>query len=330
MIFRSLLGTGAIVWAASLLTLPALAATPPKATKPVAAKSAPAKSAPAKPGAAKASAKSAPAAQTTYKLPTGGKPVAVPPPPASLTTPAPQKPAAQAATASAPKPAAKAAAPAKPKAKKAAKKASKKKKQIASGKGKKVKHGRAALSPMEKIDKGQLATDHLSGAENKSTLDLLVSYKETLRQGDLETAGVLLRLIANETPSHDVATVVNDLIGMPLDTTDTDVLIQIARADRADAVAGDTAKKSVDEKVASPLGERIHAAHAAVQAAPRTPRIEALAAYKHAVTEGNAEAAAVALSGVVQGPLDEAVVNTANALLEVENIIPPGAQAAVN
>jgi hypothetical protein len=317
-----MLRTGAVLWAASLLTLPALAATPPKAAKPTAAKTATAKPAAAKPAAAKPS--TPPATRQTYRLPTGGKPAPVPPPPADLTTPAPAQPAAQATAAPA-----KAAAPAKPKAKKTAKKAGKKK-QVASGKGKKVKDGRAALSPMEKIDQGQLATDHLSGAEKKSTLDLLVSYKETLRDGDLETAGVLLRLIANEKPSHQVATAVNDLIGTPLDTQETEILIAIAGAQRANAVASDTAGKSTEDKVASPLGERIHAAHAAVAAAPRTSRIEALAAYKHAVAEGNKEAATVALSGVVQGPLDEATVNTANALLEVENIIPPGPQASVH
>lgn len=320
MMFR----TGAVVWAASLLTLPALAATPPKAAKPTATKSTPAKPAAAKPAAAKASAKPAPG-QTTYRLPTGGKPVAVPPPPADLTTAAPAQPAAQAATAAKPK----AEAQAKPKAKKTAKKAGKKK-QVASGKDKKVKNGRAALSPMEKIDHGQLATDHLSGAESKSTLDLLVSYKQTLRDGDLETAGVLLRLIANEKPSHQVATAVNDLIGTPLDTEETEILIAIAGAQRANAVASDTAEKGKDDKVASPLGERIHAAHAAVAAAPRTSRIEALAAYKHAVTEGNAEAATVALSGVVQGPLNEATVSIANSLLEVDNIISPDKLAAVD
>jgi hypothetical protein len=328
MILRSAVLSGALICAVSLLTFPALAATPPKAAKPAATKSPVAKSAAkpavAKPAPAKASTKQAPAAQTTYKLPTGGKPVAVPPPPADLTTP--QKPAAQAAAPAKPK--AQAKAPGKAKAKVAKKPANKK--QIASGKGKKVKQGRAALSLMEKIDQGQLATDYLSGAESKSTLELLVSYKETLRDGDLETAGVLLRLIANENPSHELATTVNDLIGLPLDTAETDILIQIARADRADAVAGDTAKKGTDEKVASPLGERIHAAHAAVEAAPRTSRIEALAAYKHAVTEGNAEAAAIALSGVVQGPLNEAAVNTANALLGVENIISPDRLAAIN
>ncbi len=240
------------------------------------------------------------------------------------------KPAtAKAATAKAQaKPAAKAKAAAKPKAKQAAKKAGKKK-QLA-GKSKKLKVGRAALSPMEKIDRGQLATDHLAGAESRSTLDLLVSYKETLREGDLETAGVLLRLVANETPTREIVTVANDLLGMPLNTQDTEVLIEIARADRADAVAGAAAKKSDDDKVASPLGDRIHAAHAAVEAAPRTSRLEALVAYKHAVTEGNPQAAAVALSGVIQGPLSAAAVNTANALLGVENIISPGQLAAAN
>lgn len=324
MIFR----TGAFVGlAVSLLTLPALAAPPPKAAKSAAAKASP-KAAAAKP-AAKAAAKPAAkaAAQTVYRLPAGGAPskVSTEPPPGVRVTTAPTAAAAPSAS----KPPAQAAAPAKPKAKKAAK-APSKKKQFAGTKSKKLKMGRAALSPMEKIDQGQLATDHLAGAERKSTLDLLVSYKETLREGDLETAGVLLRLITNETPRRAVVTAVNDLLGVPLDTQDTEVLIEIARADRANAVAGDTAARALDEKVGSPLGERIHAAHAAVEASPRTSRLEALAAYKHAVIEENPEAAAVALSGVVNGPLDQQAVNTANALLGVKNIILPGQLAAAN
>jgi hypothetical protein len=322
---------------AAFLTQSALAAVPPKPAapakaaksapvKPVAAKAAAAKPvatkpAPAKPVAAKAAAKASPKAaapQTVYRLPAGGAPTKVPatsnePPPGVRVDPVP-------VTASAP-----AAAPKKAAAKKPAKK-----KQVASKKSKKMNVGRAALTPMDRIDQGQLATDHLAGAESKSTLDLLVSYKETLREGDFETAGVLMRLVVNETPRHEVVTAVNDLIGMPLDTQDTEVLMELARADRADAVAGATARQAEGEQIGSPLGARIHAAHAAVGAAPRTSRLDALAAYKHAVLEGNAEAAAVALSGVVQGPLDEKAVTTANALLGVENIITPGQLAAVN
>lgn len=330
--------TGAFALSATLLlTLPALAAPPPKPVKPAAAKTAKAapakpaaKAAPAKPGA-KASPKPAakPAAQTVYRLPAGGAPqkLNAEPPPGVRVDPAPGT--AAAAPAAAPKPAAQAATPAKAKAKKVAKKPGKKK-QIAGKKSKKMNVGRAALTPMEKIDQGQLATDHLAGAEDKSTLDLLVSYKETLRDGDFETAGVLIRLVVNETPRHEVVTAVNDLIGMPLDTQDTEVLMELARADRADAVAGATAVKAEAGKVGSPLGERIHAAHAAIGAAPRTSRLDALAAYKHAVLEDNAQAAAVALSGVVQGPLDEKAVTTANALLGVKNIITPGQLAAAN
>ncbi|BCJ89444.1 hypothetical protein IZ6_01790 [Terrihabitans soli] len=317
--------------AAFLLTQSALAAVPPKPakqTKQVAGAKASPKPA-AKTAAPKASPKPAAVpAQATYRLPTGGAPQKVPatPPPGVRTDPAP----AAAAAAAPAKPAAQASAPAKAKPKKTAAKTPGKKKQLASLKSQKLKAGRAALSPMERIDRGQLATDHLTGAEKKSTLELLVSYKETVREGDLETAGVLLRLIANETPRHDMVTVVNDLLGLPVDTQDTEVLLEIARADRADAVAGDTAKKGESDKVPSPLGERIHAAHAAVEAAPRTSRLDALAAYKHAVLEGNATAAAVALSGVVQGRLDQETVNTANALLGVENIFPPGQLAAAN
>jgi hypothetical protein len=336
--------------AAFLLTQSALAATPPKpakapvakaakaapkspVAKPAVAKAAP-KAAPAAPKAtAKASSKPAakPAAQTVYRLPAGGAPTPVSaksnePPPGVRVDPVPGTQAV--APAAVPKPAAQAVTPAKPKAKKVAQKPGKKK-QLARSKTK-VKIGRAALTPMERIDQGQLATDHLAGAERKSVLDLLVSYKETLREGDLETAGVLMRLIVNETPRHDVVTAVNDLIGMPLDTQDTEILMDLARADRADAVAGAAAAQAEADKVGSPLGERIHAAHAAIDAAPRTSRLDALAAYKHAVLEDNAQAAAIALSGVVQGPISQEAVNTANALLGVRNIILPGQLAAVN
>jgi hypothetical protein len=338
MLFR----TGALIGCAfSLLALPAVAAAPPKKpVKAAAAKSAPAKPVVAKPAAAKPAviAKSAapapkaaaakPAAKPVYKLPTGTaskQQLPYEPPPGVRVDPVPGTAAAAPAPAAA-KPVAQAA-PAKPKAKKTAKAPGKKKRQIASKGG--LKNGRAALTPMEKIDQGQLATDHLANAETKSTLDLLASYKETLREGDLETAGVLLRLVLNEKPTHELVTVINDLLGMPLDTQDTEILIELGRAERADAVASQTVSTE-DQKVSSPLGERIHAAHAAIAVAPHTSRLQALAAYKQAVTEENSEAAAVALSGVVLQPIDEASVNKANALLGLKNIITPGQLAAAN
>jgi ribosomal protein L12E/L44/L45/RPP1/RPP2 len=181
---------------------------------------------------------------------------------------------------------------------------------------------------MDGVDKNQLAVDHLKDAAAKSPLDLLSSYKEVLRDGDLETAAVLLRLAANEEPSHQLVTRVNDMLGIALDTQDTQALLEIARARRADTVIENVAEKRPDAAVASPVGSRIHAAHQAVADAPRRSRLDALAIYKRAVTEHNPEAAALALSGIAQGPVDVALVAQTNELLGLEDAIIPAEQIA--
>jgi hypothetical protein len=266
--------------------------------------------APAKPAVQKAAPK------PVKKLPTGSSAKkSEEPPPGVRVQPQPGQTAAK---------------PAKPApAKKAAAKPSKKKKHTASKK-ESVKSGRAAASssPMDGVDKNQLAVDHLKNAAAKSPLDLLSSYKEVLRDGDLETAAVLLRLAANEEPSHQLVTRVNDMLGVALDTQDTQALLEIARARRADTVIENGAEKRPDDAVASPVGSRIHAAHQAVADAPRRSRLDALAIYKRAVTEHNPEAAALALSGIAQGPVDVALVTQTNELLGLEDAIIPAEQIA--
>lgn len=207
--------------------------------------------------------------------------------------------------------------------KKVAKSKKKKKKRSAKRKGK-VKSGRAAASdsPLAGIDKNQLAVDHLSDAGKKSTLALLKSYKETLRDGDFETAAILLRLAAGETPDRKLIVTVNDLLGVPLDTTDTQVLLEVAQAARADAVAGDINNPDAPKPVDSPVGARIHAAHAAVAETPQRSRIAGLRAYKQAIALENPEAAALALAALVETPLAPETVAAANELLGIEGALP--------
>ena len=272
-----------------------------------AALSAPVK--PAKPAVQKAAPK------PVKKLPTGGAKKSEEPPPGVRVQADPGQAAAKPA-----KPAA---------AKKAAAKPSNKKKQTASKK-QRVKSGRAAATKslaVDGVDKNQLAVDHLKDAPKKSPLELLASYKEVIGEGDLETAAVLLRLAANEEPNHQLVTRVNDLLGITLDTQDTEVLLEIARARRADTVMENVAKADPEE-ASSPVGARIQAAHETVAEAPRRSQLEALAIYKRAVTEQNTEAATLALRGLVQGPVDAATVERANALLGLDEAVVSAEQSA--
>ncbi len=248
------------------------------------------------------------------------------PPPGVRIQPSPGQAAAIPATAA---PATATATPQAPAAKaapikKAAAKPAKKKKQIAKSKTK-VKTGRAAAgaSALANVDKNQLAIDHLSGAETKSPLDVLASYKETVHEGDLETAGVLLRLAAQDTPDHALITQVNDLLGISVNTEDTEILLQIARGSRANAFAKDAPATKSAALAASPVSTRVQLAHAAVESVPRSSRIEALGVYKRAVAEERSDLAALALGAVV-GTLDEETVTKANTLLGLSSVIPAG------
>jgi hypothetical protein len=328
----------ALVGALSLLASTAFAA--PAAKKPVAKPAVAANPAVAQPVAAQPVVRQLPTGifgkkKTTTEPPPGVR--VQPPPGQAAATPAPAAPAkAPAKTAAAPATAAVApAAPATAKAKpppvnKAAAKPAKKKKQVAKAKTK-LKSGRAAASPMASVDKNQLAVDHLAGAEAKSPLDLLASYKETVREGDFETAGVLLRLAAQSTPDHELITQLNDVLGISMNTEDTEILLQIARASPANAFAKDMPVAKSPEPTASPVSTRVQLAHAVVESAPKVSRIEALGVYKRAIAEERSDIAALALGSVVQGTLDEEAVTKVNTLLGLSSVIPAGqivAQAA--
>lgn len=208
--------------------------------------------------------------------------------------------------------------------KKAAKKASKK---AAKKKSKKedVKTGRAALT--QGVDKDQLAVDHLKNAGRKSPLALLSSYKETIEDGDFETAAILLRLAADGTPERKDVNEVNDLLGIHLDTQETQVLLEVARASRADTVIENVEERLSDGGAApdKDAKSRIDAAHAAVETARHAP-VRALAIYKRAVLEGNEEAASLALAAVAGGPANEDVEEEARSLLRLDD----GTLAAVD
>ena len=187
-------------------------------------------------------------------------------------------------------------------------------KKLAKAKGK----DKGAKAPVEltqkNLDPAHVAADLLQDAGQKSPLELLGSYKQTVEQGDLETAAVLLRVAADAEISHPLIVQANDLLGVALDTQDTEVLVEIGRTPRAAAVTRAVAPKPA-APAATPNNARIEAAHALVAAAPRTSTIDYLGAYKFAVLAGNSEAAAVALAGALRKPIDEGSVIQANALL---------------
>jgi hypothetical protein len=135
-----------------------------------------------------------------------------------------------------------------------------------------------------------------------------------VQEGDLETAAVLLRIAADAEITHPLVVQTNDLIGVALDTQDTQVLVEIGATSRAAAVSKAVAPKPAS-RAATPNNARIDAAHALVAAAPRTSAIDYLGAYKFAVLAGNSEAAALALAGALRRPVDEGSVIQANALL---------------
>ncbi len=235
-----------------------------------------------------------------------------PPPPTGGAKASTSKPSAKQASASKSKKSA---------GKKAGAKKSGGKKKAAKGKGKSetVKSGRAALSTVAGVDADQLDVDHLKGVETKSPIELLMSYKEVLEAGDLETAAVLLRLAVDDEPGRESVTRINDLLGIKLDTQDTDALIDVAKAKRAAIVTANVEGRGGDEAPATAAdgASRISAAHAAVAVPTQRSAIMALANYKRAMEENNREAAALSLAAAVGRPADDLAAARANALLGI-------------
>jgi hypothetical protein len=113
------------------------------------------------------------------------------------------------------------------------------------------------------------------------------------------------------------------VLGISMNTEDTEILLQIARASRANAFAKDMPAAKSAAAAASSVSTRVRLAHAAVESTPRSSPIEALGVYKRAVAEERSDLAALALGAVV-GALDEETVTKANTLLGLRSVIPAG------
>jgi hypothetical protein len=221
---------------------------------------------------------------------------------------------AEAAAASSKKPKSAKASAAKRKAttKKSTKKAARK-----STKSAAVKSGRAAatpLSPREMIDSEQLAPGLIDSVATKTPVELLTDYKTSLQEGDLETAAAVLRLAVGYRPDQTTMLTANDLVGVTLDATDTEVVLTLSGSEKAKAVEA-LALRSAE--TAGTDQDRIGSAHAAIAHGPQMSPLACLSSYRLAVRQRDAESAAFSLNCATGGKVSEAAVEQTNALLNI-------------
>jgi hypothetical protein len=198
--------------------------------------------------------------------------------------------------------------------KKATKKAASKK----STKSAAVKTGRAAvvaLSPRDMIDSEQLAPGLVDSAATKTPVELLTDYKTSLQEGDLETAAAVLRLAVGHSPDQATMLTANELVGVTLDATDTEVVLTLGGSEKAKAVEAIAGRSSGSADTDS--GSRIGSAHAAIAHGPQMSPLACLTSYRIAVRHRDPESAAFSLNCATGGKVDETAVERTNALLNI-------------
>jgi hypothetical protein len=193
-------------------------------------------------------------------------------------------------------------------------------KSAAASKGKKVavKEGRSSTpSQAWLVDPDQLAPGTVDEAGSKPPVEVLADYGASLRDDDFETAAVLLRLLHGTDPDRAAINTANDLVGIKLDTEDTAVLLELSSTARTEAAAKIAAQKSEPDVKGPTTGERVGTAHDVIATASSGSALICLSAYKRAMGERDAEAAAFSLTCASRGQVEPATAARINAVLNI-------------